>query len=314
MSDWTIEGRFRGQRVALLWGGLSNEREVSGWSADAIEVALRERGYDVARIDAGRDLPTALAEARPAVAFIALHGTYGEDGRLQGMLDWLGLPYTGDGIEASVLAMNKALAKAQYRAHGLPVVEDALWRERAGRGAAELPFALPAVVKPIAEGSSVGVHFAEDEAGFAAALEATATHPAVLIEKKIAGPELSVACLGDTLLGCVEIEPTRGFYDYAAKYLGEGTRYHLPPRLPVEVAERAAALGFAAHRALGCQGLTRTDLLVGPDGPVILETNTLPGMTPSSLVPKIAGHLGISFADLIELQLDRAACARELIS
>lgn len=316
MSAWTIEGRFRGQRVALVWGGLSNEREVSGWTAKAVQEALEGRGYEVASVDAGRDLPQALAAADPAVVFIALHGTYGEDGRLQGMLDWMGLPYTGEGIQASILAMDKGLTKQILRGRGAPVLDDVAWRR--GQGArptvADLPFPLPVVIKPIAEGSSVGVYFAATEAAFEAALDEAAEHPALIIEPQVEGVEISVACLGDEILGSVEIEPLRDFYDYTAKYLGGGTRYHLPPRLDPEILAAAERVGLQAHMGLGCQGLTRTDVIVRPEGPVILEVNTLPGMTPTSLVPKIAATRGLSFPDLIELLLDRAACARELSS
>ncbi|MFN3201774.1 MAG: D-alanine--D-alanine ligase [Bradymonadia bacterium] len=316
MNAPVVEGRFRGERVALVWGGLSNERQVSDWTAQAVEKALVERGYEVVKIDAGRDLAQRLAEVQPAVVFLALHGTYGEDGRIQGLLDWMGLPYTGDGLLASALAMDKGIAKRLMRDAGVSVLPDVVWRkdrpqsDRPTVGA--LPFDLPVVVKPIADGSSVGVSFAQTEAEFEKALDDCEAHPAVLVEPLVQGTELSVACLGNRALGVVEIAPERVFYDYTAKYLGGGTAYHLPPRVSEEAAQQATALGFEAHSALGCSGLTRTDIILTAEGMVVLEVNTLPGMTPSSLVPKIANAIGLSFPDLIEVLLDRAQYAREL--
>lgn len=306
-----VQGRWRERRVALLSGGLSSEREVSQRTADAIARALIERGYDITRVDAGRDLPARLVEIAADVVFVGLHGTYGEDGRLQGLLDWMGLPYTGDGVRASLAAFDKVIAKQLFRSAGVPVAPDRVMdRCDAERlRLADLPFGLPVVVKPAAEGSSVGVSIVRSEAQFADALRDAAQRcEQVLVEGFVEGPELSVAVLGRDVLGSVEVEPARPFYDYAAKYESSGTRYYLPPRLPDDAREAVERVGLAAHMALGCRGLTRVDLFNGHNGPIVLEVNTLPGMTPTSLVPKIAGTRGLGFADLMELVLDHAAC------
>lgn len=301
-------GRFRAATVAVIMGGLSREREVSLTTGKAIADALDGLGYRVVRIDAGRDLPARLVEHGIDVVYNALHGTYGEDGRVQGLLDYMGIPYTGEGIAASLFAFDKVLAKERFRAAGLPVAEDIVIEGDAIEGFTleDLPFALPVAVKPIADGSSVGVTLCHKPEQFQGALAAAA--PRVLIERLIRGTELSVAVLGDTLLGSVEIEPAREFYDYAAKYQNTGTRYHIPPRIDPAARAAAEAAALGAHRALGCRGATRTDVIVGPDGPVLIETNTLPGMTATSLLPKIAAGAGISFPELVERILDGARC------
>lgn len=301
-------GRFRAATVAVIMGGLSREREVSLTTGKAIADALDGLGYRVVRIDAGRDLPARLVEHGVDVVYNALHGTYGEDGRVQGLLDYMGIPYTGEGIAASLFAFDKVLAKDRFRAAGLPVAEDIVIEGDAIEGFTldDLPFDLPVAVKPIADGSSVGVTLCHKPEQFAGALAAAA--PRVLIERLIRGTELSVAVLGDTVLGSVEIEPAREFYDYAAKYQNTGTRYHIPPRIDPTARAAAEAAALGAHRALGCRGATRTDVIVGEDGPVLIETNTLPGMTATSLLPKIAAGAGISFPELVERILDAARC------
>ncbi|MEZ4466026.1 MAG: D-alanine--D-alanine ligase [bacterium] len=304
-------GRFRGHRVAVVMGGLSHERAVSLRTGAAIAAALRDRGYDVVEIDAGRDIVDQLRSSGATVVYNALHGSYGEDGRFQGLLDWLGVPYTGEGLEASHLAFQKAHAKSLMREAGVPVARDVVLTAEtfAASTPADLPFPLPAVVKPVAEGSSVGVSIVRDASEWAAAQAAIAGKGQVLIEAFVAGPELSVAILGDAVLGAVEVEATRTFYDYDAKYAaGSGTRYHLPPRLDADTIRAAGAAALATHRLLGCRGATRTDIIVGADGPVVLEVNTLPGMTATSLVPKIAAARGLSFGELLERILDGARC------
>lgn len=303
-----MTGRFRDATVAVLLGGLSRERDVSLTTGKAIADALDGLGYRVVRIDAGRNLPARLVEHGVDVVYNALHGTYGEDGRVQGLLDYMGIPYTGDGLLASAFAFDKVLAKQRYRAAGVPVAEDIVLDGPAldGYTLADLPFDLPVAVKPVADGSSVGVTLCHVPEQFPAALAAAA--PRVLIERLVRGVELSVAVMGDTVLGSVEIEPARPFYDYEAKYANTGTRYHLPPRVDPEARAAVEAAALAAHRALGCRGATRTDVISSPDGPVVIETNTLPGMTPTSLLPKIAGAQGISFPALVERILDAATC------
>ena len=311
--DYQLTGRFHGKRVAVLLGGPSAEREVSFNTGRAMAQALRARPYEVIEIDPGHDLPARLVAERIDVVLNALHGTWGEDGRLQGLLDWMAIPYTGDGLRACLLSMDKKLSKELFRLAGVPVAADVVWtRGGAGHALAALPFGVPLVVKPVAEGSSVGVTIVRSEGTFAPALAAAfGVSRAVLIEQFVAGPELSVVTLGDRTLGSVEIEPAREFYDYEAKYGQAGTRYHIPPRLDPEVRAAAEAAGLGAHLALGCRGVTRTDVIVGAAGPIVLEVNTLPGMTATSLVPKVAAAAGLPFADLLELMLDRATCGLE---
>jgi D-alanine-D-alanine ligase len=303
-----MSGVFRGKRVAVVYGGRSSERDVSVETGTAVISALESLGYDLVPIDAGRDLAARLRATGVAVVFNALHGTFGEDGRLQGMLDWMGIPYTGEGIRSSLLAFDKALAKRAYREAGVPVADDVIWspEEAITKSADDLPFGLPVAVKPVAQGSSVGVTLVHRAEALPPALAKAATGP-VMVEVLVEGPELSVVCLGDDALGCVEIEPLRDFYDYEAKYGGAGTRYHIPPRLPAAQIAAVETVGLAAHRALDCGGVTRSDVIVGHDGPVVLETNTLPGMTAASLVPKVAAAQGTDFPTLIERVLDLAS-------
>ena len=304
--------RFVQSRVAVVRGGLSNERTVSLSTGQAVVSALTERGHDVIEIDPGHDLPTQLLAARPDVVFNALHGTFGEDGRIQGLLDWMRLPYTGEGIRASLLAFDKVLAKQLYRSAGVAVADDYVLRgaDHHDMTLDALPFELPVVVKPVAEGSSVGVYIVRTENEFYQAL-ALGAHDHYLIEKFVEGPEFSVVCLGDELIGSVEIEPLRAFYDYDAKYGDHGTRYHVPPRLSDADRASVEAVGLAAHRALGCRGVTRSDVILAEHGPIALETNTLPGMTAQSLVPKVAAHAGMDFPSLIQRILDLATFAGE---
>lgn len=314
-----MTGRFRGKRVGLLAGGLSSEREVSLNTAKSMREGLESLGsYEIVWIDAGRDLPRVLVAERIDVVLIGLHGTWAEDGRLQGLLDWMGLPYTGSGARASLLAFDKVLAKQVLRAAAVPLAPDVVWpaAEAAARGPEDLPFGLPAVVKPAAEGSSVGVTIVREAAAFGPAVRQAAALGDVLVERFVAGPECSVAVLDGEVLGSVEIEPLRAFYDYEAKYGQAGTRYHVPPRVAPAVRAAIEDAGLAAHRALGCRGATRVDVMLdaAPDGavrPVVLEVNTLPGMTATSLVPKIAAGVGIGFPALLERILDGAACGPE---
>ena len=302
--------RFSHARVAVILGGISRERAVSLKTGEAVIAALKTLGHTVIEIDATHELAQQVSEAKVDVVFNALHGTYGEDGRLQGLLDWMQVPYTGEGLRASMLGFDKGLAKQLYRAAGVPVAEDVVVpaHEAPGFALSALPFALPVVVKPVAEGSSVGVTIVETPESFASAMNDAAVSD-VLVEQFVDGPEISVVVLGDRVLGSVEIEPVREFYDYAAKYEESGTRYHVPPRLPAQDIAIIEEVGLAAHRALGCRGVTRTDVILGGEGPIALETNTLPGMTNSSLVPKVAPSVGIEFTELIGRILERAECA-----
>ena len=297
---------LRSKTIGVLMGGLSTEREVSLRTGKACAEALSSLGYVVRSIDVQRDVAARLAAEKIDVAFIALHGRYGEDGCIQGLLEALGIAYTGSGVLASAMGMNKVVSKHVFAAHGLPVAPDLVLKNPAGltsfRGAADLPFALPAVVKPSGEGSSVGVAIAHTDAELLAAVEAASQLKGdVLIEQFIAGREIQAAVLDGEALGAIEIVPERAFYDYAAKYEVHTTRYLFPAPIPADQYERACRLALDAHRALGCDGATRSDLILAPDGELyLLELNSLPGMTATSLLPKIAAGKGIDFPALCE--------------
>ncbi len=300
----------RAFRVAVLKGGVSAEREVSLVSGREAAGALRRAGYDVTEIDAGRDLARALDEAAPDAVFNALHGRWGEDGCVQGLLEWMRLPYTHSGVLASALAMDKARAKAVYAASGLPVAEHVI----AGREAvaAGHPMDPPYVVKPVNEGSSVGVAIVPEGANAPARLGPDAPER-LMVERYVPGRELTVAVLGDEPLGVTDII-AEGWYDYRAKYTQGGSRHVLPAAVPSEIEAACLSHAVAAHAALGCRGLSRTDFrwdeARGLDGLVLLETNTQPGMTPLSLAPEQAEHRGIGFDDLCRRLLEDASCDR----
>jgi D-alanine-D-alanine ligase len=291
-----------GRHVAVLMGGLSAEREVSLSSGRACADALDRLGARVSRVDAGRDLAAVLTALRPDVCFNALHGAWGEDGCVQGVLETLGVPYTHSGVLASALAMDKAKAKAVLAAAGVPVPGGGLYnRFAAARSHVMAP---PYVVKPNAEGSSVGV-FRVFEGANAPPQELAS--PAwtygeeVMIEPYVAGLELAVAVMDDRALTVTEIEPRTGFYDYEAKYGEGGSIHHLPARVPDRIAEAARRHAVAAHAALGCRGVTRSDFRYDDvnDLLVLLEVNTQPGMTPTSLAPEQAAHVGMGFDALV---------------
>jgi D-alanine-D-alanine ligase len=296
---------MKSKKIGVLCGGLSAERDVSLRTGEAIWAALSERGYDAKRIYMDRDLDLALRQERIDVAFIALHGRYGEDGCVQGMLEIMGIPYTGSDVLASALAMNKLKAKEVFRLHNLPTPS---YYVLACEQAAEVAehhagFGFPAVVKPVGEGSSVGVAICRSLAELEAACEAAFQFDdQVLVERFVPGVEVSVAILNDRPLGAVEIAPkSDAFYDYGAKYTAGKTDYHVPARLSPERYRGVLTQALLAHRALGCQGASRVDMIVSARGnETILEVNTLPGMTTTSLLPKIAHHAGLSFADLCE--------------
>ena len=300
--------------VVVLMGGWSPEREVSLSSGRECAKALADRGYKVRVIDVGRDLPTVLRalDPRPDVIFNALHGIGGEDGTMQGVFEMLGIPYTHSGVLASSLAMHKPTAKAIFRAAGLPVVDGVVARpeELALHDLLPAPF----VVKPTNQGSSVGVRIVrvndnswrEEVTGWRFGNE-------VLVERFIPGRELTVAILGDRALGVCEIVPRGSFYDYTAKYAVGGSDHLTPAPIPLRIYEDALEIALCAHRALGCRGVSRADLRYDdtvecPGELYLLEVNTQPGMTPTSLVPDIARHLGISFDDLVVWILENAAC------
>jgi D-alanine-D-alanine ligase len=302
-----------GQRkIGVLMGGLSAERDVSIRSGEAIVAALVERGYDAWPLFVDRDIDLVLRQARIDVAFVTLHGRYGEDGCIQGLLELLGIPYTGSGVLASAIAMNKARAKDLFRLNNLPTAPGYAVEAEQGSGEelAELhgSFGFPVMVKPAGEGSSLGIRIARDELELEAAVEeALRFDDDVLVERFVEGKEISVGILDGKPLGAVEIVPKRGFYDFQNKYTTGRTEYHFPARLSPERYRSALRLATLAHEALGCEGATRVDLIVSDKGnEVVLEINTLPGMTPMSLLPRIAHSAGLSFEDLVEEMLKGA--------
>lgn len=301
------------RKIGVLMGGLSSERSVSLATGEAVVAALRDRGYDVQPIFVDRDVDLAIRQAQIDVAFIALHGRFGEDGCIQGLLESLGIPYTGSGVLASALAMNKAKAKEIFRLHNLPTPSYYVMHraDEADVLAHHGDFGFPVVVKPVSEGSSVGVELAHTPDELVRACErAFCFDDQLLIERFVQGVEVSVAVLGDRTIGAVEIEPDGGFYDYGAKYRSHATRYHVPPRLSPERYRGVLTQALRAHSALGCSGATRVDLIVSEMGnEYVLEVNTVPGLTPGSLLPKIAHAAGLSFGDLVEAMLQGATLA-----
>ena len=298
-------------RVVVLKGGLSAEREVSLVSGHECAIALGRAGYEVTEIDAGRDVARALRDAAPDAVFNALHGRWGEDGCVQGILEWLSIPYTHSGVLASSLAMDKTRTKQVYSAAGLPTAESLMVPR--GEVLTGHPMAPPYVVKPNNEGSSVGVYFVHQHANGPAQLGDDAPD-ILMVERYVPGRELTVAVLGDQALTVTDILATTGWYDYHAKYAAGGSRHVVPADLPGDVFDACLAHALCAHRALGCRGLSRTDLrwdeARGLAGLILLETNTQPGMTPTSLAPEQAAHCGIPFEDLCNRLMEDASCAR----
>ncbi len=301
-------------RVAVLAGGLSPERGVSEVSGRACGAALERLGHEVHSLDPGEaGWIGRLAALAPEAVFNALHGEWGEDGRVQGVLDYLRLPYTHSGVLASALAMDKAKAKAVFAEAGLPLAKGLLLDRRAA--AAAHPMEPPYVVKPNAQGSSVGVFIVRSGANRPpqALLDPGWTFgEEVLVEEFIAGQELSVAVMGDRALAVTEIIPSTDFYDYDAKYADGGSRHEIPALLPDEVSAAAKAAAEAAHRLLKCRGVTRSDFRYDPERGrlVLLEINTQPGMTPTSLAPEQAAYCGIPFDALVRWILEDASWPR----
>jgi D-alanine-D-alanine ligase len=309
--------------VAVIGGGWSGERSISLRSQQGVVGALRERGWRVDAIDLlperGTPKPatpkgvspvrlsklTARLRRRPGtVAFLALHGPYGEDGRLQGWLEMAGIPFTGSGSLASALAMDKAVAKAVLRAAGVQVPGGLCLPA----GSKVPAFRLPAVVKPVAQGSALGVTIARSRAQLLKGLRAAwALDSAAVVEPFIAGRELTVGVLGDKALPVVEIVPEHAFYDFHSKYAAGGSRHLCPAPIPARAAARAQAMALAAHRALGCRAFSRSDLILDRRGGLwLLELNTLPGLTSVSLLPDAAKQAGLSYGQLLETMLQRS--------
>ncbi|MEP0314700.1 MAG: D-alanine--D-alanine ligase [Hyphomonas sp.] len=301
------------KRVAVIYGGWSSERDVSLTSGKQMANAARSAGYDVVGIDAGRDLATQLTDAEPDVVLNGLHGPWGEDGCVQGALEVLGLPYSHSGVLASALAMDKLKSKAVFREAGIPIAEDK--QVTRAEAAAAHPLKPPYVIKPVAEGSSFGVLIVREGAN-GPAKELTGPNwrygDHLMAEEFIPGRELTVAVLGDRALAVTEITTLRDYYDFDAKYEAGGSQHVIPADLPAHVTDAAMEFALKAHKALGCRGATRSDFRYDDkrDRLVILETNTQPGMTPTSLVPEQAAFVGMSFEQLVAWMIEDASCLR----
>jgi len=303
------------RRIAVLMGGRSAERDVSLSSGRGVMKALKEEGFDPVMIDPGDNPGQQLFEARPDAVFNALHGRFGEDGTVQGLLELMRLPYTHSGVLASALAMHKERTKDVYRAAGLPVVRSFVVDRM--MAAAEHLMEPPYVVKPVNEGSSVGVFIirkGDNRPPAALGRDDWNLSNEMMVEEFVPGRELTVSVMGDRPLGVTEITTELEFYDYEAKYAPGGSKHVLPADLPAKVTDEALDLAVKAHQALGCRGVTRTDFRYDDTGAksrlILIETNTQPGMTPTSLVPEQAAYLGISYAKLCRWMVEDASCDR----
>jgi D-alanine-D-alanine ligase len=299
--------------IAVLMGGWSAEREVSLMSGAGVADALESLGHRVSRVDMTRDVAIKLAELKPDLVFNALHGTPGEDGTVQGTLDLMGLKYTHSSLVTSVIAIDKQLTKQTLVPHGIPMPGGRMVRSEELYERDPLP--RPYVLKPVNEGSSVGVAIVTTEGNYGDPIARDAKGPwqefdELLAEPFIRGRELTTAVLGDQALGVTELKPKSGFYDYDAKYTDGLTEHVFPADIPEDVADACRRIALDAHRLLGCKGCSRSDFRwddsQGVDGLFLLEVNTQPGMTPLSLVPEQARHLGISYAELVQRIVDEA--------
>lgn len=305
------------KHVAVLMGGFSSERPVSLASGNPCADALESVGYRVTRIDVDRSVASVLAELRPDVAFNALHGPFGEDGTIQGILEYLEIPYTHSGVLASALAMNKEQAKRVAKAAGIPVAESRVMnRHSIGR---EHPMKPPYVVKPVNEGSSFGVVIVKEDQAHPPQVIGSSDWrygDIVMVERFVHGRELTCAVMGDVALGVTEIIPVgHSFYDYDSKYVAGGSKHECPANLSPNIYQKIQTLALKAHQAIGCRGVSRSDFRYddrhSENGEVIwLEVNTQPGMTPTSLVPELAEHAGHRFGELLSWMVEDASCLR----
>lgn len=296
------------KHVAVLLGGLSAERDVSLVSGGAVAKGLEEAGYRVTKVDVGPDIAEKLVKLKPDVAFNALHGRFGEDGCVQGVLELLKIPYTHSGVMASALAMNKAMARKLFASAGLRVAEGRMVRKEELIG--KDPMKRPYVVKPNSEGSSVGVKIFHEKDNFFFTRENWPYGDEVLVEQYIPGREITVAVMDDKAMGATELKVESGFYDYENKYTAGRTLHICPAPLPKEKYDEVLQMALTAHRVLGCRGLSRSDFRFDDtkgDGVFyILELNTQPGMTPLSLAPEIAKSVGIGFNELVDRMVKAA--------
>lgn len=291
-------------KIGVLMGGLSREREISLKTGTAILKALHEKGYDAHGMDVGHDIAGALIWEKIECAFIALHGRFGEDGAIQGMLELMRIPYTGSGVLASALAMHKIVSKKIFLFEKIPTPshEVVYGREISGDRNPRISLSLPVVVKPAREGSTIGISIVKKKEELLPALKRAAEcDEEILVEEFMKGREVTVGILGDVSLPIIEIAPKSGFYDYHSKYTKGETNYIIPARLPGEKYLEAQEVSLRAFQVLGCSGCARVDVMTDEDGnPFVIDVNTMPGMTETSLVPQAARHAGISFGDLAE--------------
>lgn len=295
-------------------GGMSAEREISLKSGRAISAALKRLGYRQYPIDVDNDVALSLRREQIDIAFIALHGRYGEDGAIQGLLEVMQIPYTGSGVLASALGMDKVASHNIFLSHDIPIPPFYVLTEKEAPGfrAHLLPFGLPMVVKPASKSSSVGVAIVSETGEIPAAMkEAFRYGPRIILEKYISGMEVQVGILEGRALGAIEIRPKTKFYDYTAKYVPGMSEHIFPAPLPPEIYQSVLDCGLQAHRVLGCSGYSRVDLLLDAEkNPYVLEVNTLPGMTETSLLPEIARGVGIDFDMLVEKILETAGLGK----
>ncbi|KQZ81378.1 D-alanine--D-alanine ligase [Mesorhizobium sp. Root157] len=308
---------MKNKHVAVLLGGISSERPVSLSSGKACADTLEAEGYRVSRVDVDRNVGAVLADLKPDVAFNALHGPFGEDGTIQGILEYLAIPYTHSGVLASALAMNKAQAKKVAKAAGLPVAESRIVSRFSIVD--KHPMQPPYVVKPVNEGSSFGVVIVKEGQSHPPQVISSPDWKygdTVMVERYVHGRELTCAVMGDVALGVCEIIPTgHAFYDYDSKYVAGGSKHECPAKISPNIYQKVLTLALKAHQAIGCRGVSRSDFRYddrhSENGEVVwLEVNTQPGMTPTSLVPEIAAYAGHSFGDLLSWMVEDASCQR----
>lgn len=306
-------GKWKGKKVAVLMGGVSKEREISLKTGSAIAAALNRKGYDVVSIDvgSGMELVEKIKSERPDVALIALHGKYGEDGCLQGMLEMIGLPYTGGGVLASAVGMDKAVCSQIARSLSIPCPREAQFdatRDDAEEFAKNLDINLPVIVKPSREGSTINMTIVKARSELVSALKmASQSDAKILVEQYITGKEITVGVLNGKALPPLEIAPKNGFYDFTSKYTKGMTEYIVPARIDENAAKSLQRWSEMIYKEIECDGTARADYIVAKNNEAyFLEINTIPGMTELSLVPKAAAHIGITFDDLCEQLLDGA--------
>ncbi len=297
-----ILDKLKTKKIGVLCGGSSQEREISLKTGDAVYKALAFLGLNVSKLDVDRDIALRLAKERIDLAFIALHGKLGEDGTIQGLLEMVGIPYTGSGVLASALALDKVYTKKVFSYHNLPMAKYKVLEKRVetpGDILGELDY--PVIVKPAREGSTIGVSIVQESNGLDSAINiAFGYGDKILIEEYIQGKEITVGVLGDEPLPVIEIVPKTTFYDYRAKYEPGMSKHIVPAKLPREQYELAQSLALSAHRALGCRGATRVDMVMDGEGKIyLLEINTIPGMTETSLLPEAAAVVGMDFKQLV---------------